>query len=159
MADWDDKHWWKHWWRQTENAVVPWCLATMAVLAAIAYGAAAALRWLVLNYHRIPTNSTGPNWAEIVYTALTGVLVLIAFLALGSVREARRARIGLQMTELSRRWDEETRLKCAGRFTSTREAVYRDDWFGAQRLLAEPGGPFVVGSHPPPRGRIDSWNA
>jgi hypothetical protein len=38
----------------------------------------------------------------------TVALAAAAFLALGSVREARDARNAVQMTELSRRWDDET---------------------------------------------------
>ena len=83
---------------------------------AIIFGAVAALQAIELqsDHLGIPTDPVGPNWAEIAMAVLTLILVIGAILALGAVREARRAvrearraRNAVQMTELSRRWDEE----------------------------------------------------
>jgi hypothetical protein len=108
------------WWSQTKNAVVAWTLATIAVLLAIAFGIVASIQCIELQSHHlvIPTDSKGPNWAEITTASLTALLVVAAFRALGTIREARHARTeagraqnALQMNELSRRWDEETNLQ------------------------------------------------
>ena len=120
MGDGDEKHWWSHWWIQTENAVVPWAVATMAVLLAIGFAVAAGIQLFELRSHHIviPTDPKGPNWAEILTAVLTALLALIAVFALGTINEAKNARVearraqnALQMNELSRRWDEKTNLE------------------------------------------------
>ncbi|GJO17890.1 hypothetical protein NJB1507_08470 [Mycobacterium marinum] len=102
------------WWSSlTKSASTAWSIAAMALLVAIALGITAGIQCLELQSHHlvIPTDSKGPNWAEITTATLTALLVIAAFRALGSINEARRARIALQMTELSRRWDEDNNLK------------------------------------------------
>jgi hypothetical protein len=82
-------------------AVVVW---SAAILVAVFVGSAFVLAML----------SPEPNWSEITLALATVVLALAtvgltvaAFFALGSIGEARKARNADQMTELSRRWDEE----------------------------------------------------
>jgi hypothetical protein len=55
----------------------------------------------------ISTDPKGPNWAEILTALLTVVLAGAAIFALSAVSESRRARNAVQMTDLSRRWDDE----------------------------------------------------
>ena len=110
-------------WNRTKSAVASWwhrsgckTVAHVAVPLAIIFGAVAALQRIELHSHHlvIPTDPVGPNWAEIAMAVFTLILVFGAILALGAVRqarravrEARRARNAVQMSELSRRWDEE----------------------------------------------------
>lgn len=54
----------------------------------------------------IPFDSDGPNWADAFMVLLTAALVIAGIKALSAVEEARSARNGQYMTELSRRWDE-----------------------------------------------------
>lgn len=146
----------KHWWSQTESAIAPWTVATLAVLVAIAFGISAGIESLELHSHHlvIPTDPKGPNWSEIVTAVLTALLVVAAFLALGSVNEARHARSqartaqnALQMTELSRRWDEETNLQVRMKVHEyannglPRRFVRRPRRFGAGPWLTTPPGP------------------
>jgi hypothetical protein len=106
----------KRWWSQPKNAVVPWTAAAFGLLLATAFGIAAGIQCLELQSHHlvIPTDNKGPNWAEIANLFLASTLAIVAILALGTIRQARHARIeaqtaqnALQMNELSRRWDDE----------------------------------------------------
>jgi hypothetical protein len=94
-----------NWWRRNGWKTI----ATVAVPLAIAFGVVAAIQCVELQSHHlvIPTDPKGPSWADIVTAFSTGILAVAAILALGAIAEARRARNALQMTELSRRWDEE----------------------------------------------------
>jgi hypothetical protein len=105
MAGGDNQNCFSH----VENAVLPWAVTTLAVLVAIAFGITAGIQSLELDTHHlvIPTDPKGPNWAEIANAVLTLGLVVAALRALRSISEAKRARIALQMNELSRRWDDE----------------------------------------------------
>jgi hypothetical protein len=89
---------------------VPWSVATAAVLIAITFGVVAGIQCVELQDHNLQfdINPTGPNWADIVTAVSTFALAVAAFLALAAIFESRRARNALQMTELSRRWDEES---------------------------------------------------
>lgn len=80
----------------------------MAAFAVFFAGVAAQQRIDVGRVIHIPTDSTGPNWAEIVMVSMTALLVVAGLWALSAVEEARRARNAQQMTELLRRWDDET---------------------------------------------------
>ncbi|MCV7064992.1 hypothetical protein H7H51_03415 [Mycolicibacterium farcinogenes] len=80
----------------------------MVALLALGFIAGAVLEHctnLIRPLH-IPTDPKGPNWAEILMLVLTLALLGVGGLALSSVKEARSARNGQYMTELSRRWDE-----------------------------------------------------
>jgi Domain of unknown function (DUF4760) len=110
MADGDNKRWW----RQTKSAVAAWwhrsgwkTIATVAVPLAITFGVIAGIQRVELQDHHLQIDPTGPNWADIVTALSTSVLAVAALLALAAIVESRRARNALQMTELSRRWDEE----------------------------------------------------
>ncbi|MGW4096839.1 DUF4760 domain-containing protein [Mycobacterium sp. NPDC004974] len=61
---------------------------------------------LIRHLPHIPTDPKGPTWAEILMLVLTAALLGVGGLALSTVKEARSARNGQYMTELSRRWDE-----------------------------------------------------
>jgi hypothetical protein len=98
-----------------------WCVfklknaATLPAVAVIVWGIAVLLAALVGSAFVLAILSDEPNWSEITLALATVVLALAtvgltvaAFFALGSIGEARNARNAVQMTDLSRRWDEET---------------------------------------------------
>jgi hypothetical protein len=122
----------KRWWSQPKNAVVPWTAAAFGLLLATAFGIAAGIQCLELQSHHlvIPTDNKGPNWAEIANLFLASTLAIVAILALGTIRQARHARIeaqtaqnALQMNELSRRWDDEV-----NRQVRTKVREYAKKW-------------------------------
>jgi len=78
------------WWSQTKSAVVPWSVATAAVLAAIVFGVTSGIESLELQSHHLPVDSKGPNWAEIMTAVSTFLLAVAAFWALRSINEAKR---------------------------------------------------------------------
>jgi hypothetical protein len=98
-------------------------------------GVAAQQQVDVGSFLHIPTDPVGPNWAEIAMVVLTGFLVLAGIGALSAVGEARRARNAQQMTELSRRWDEE-------KYRDVRQLVRRYAEVGLDPCdHVEPSGP------------------
>lgn len=108
---WDEPYW-----RRANVAVTVWwhkcgwkCIACVASALAVFFaGVAAQQRVDVGRFLNVPTDPTGPNWADIAMVLLTAVLVFAGVRALGAVGEARRSRNAQQMTELLRRWDEES---------------------------------------------------
>jgi hypothetical protein len=95
------------WWHRSGWKVI----ATVAVSLAIFFGVTAGIQRAELQGHHLHIDPTGPNWADIVTALSTSVLALAALLALAAIGESRRARNALQMTELSRRWDEQINQK------------------------------------------------
>jgi hypothetical protein len=86
-------------------------IAIVAVAFAIAFGLIAGVERVEL----VHLDPSGPNWAEVMTGIATALLAsFTALLALGgsfallAVVEARRARNAVQMTDMSKRWDEET---------------------------------------------------
>lgn len=102
-------------WQRTRTAVkVLWeqtgwrtIALSLLALAVVLGGMLAQQRVDVARSLHIPTDPTGPNWADIAIVVLTAILVLAGISALATVTEARKARNAQQMTELLRHWDEE----------------------------------------------------
>jgi hypothetical protein len=138
----------KSWRSQTENALLPWTIATMAGLLAIVLGIVAGIESLELQDHHLHIDPTGPNWADIVTAFSTLLLAVAAVLALFAIVESRRARNAVQMTELSRRWDEETRLQvrrkvCEYAKNGLPRRPFRTPLrFGADSWTTSPAGPY-----------------
>jgi len=98
VAEW----WHRNVWKTT---------AVVAVPLAITFGVIVGIQRVELQDHHLHIDPTGPNWADILTAFSTFVLAVAALLALAAIGESRRARNALQMTELSRRWDEEVNLQ------------------------------------------------
>jgi len=88
--------------------------AVLRNMVIIVWGIAILLAALVGSAVVLAMLASEPNWSEITLALATVVLALAtvglavaALFALGSIQEARNARNAVQMTELSRRWDEE----------------------------------------------------
>jgi hypothetical protein len=100
------KNAWIAWWNRNGWKTI----AMVAVAFAIVFG----LLVFIQRIERVHLDPAGPNWAEVMTAVSTAVLALStallaggAFFAILAIAEARRDRNAVQMTEWTKRWDDE----------------------------------------------------